>query len=189
MLTLISHPRTSCMTLAIANMFTPLMRRRSHVTRTYRSLSGVNMFAMARSGSSFFGWDINVSILLSQHGGCICCPGGLRSAIFNEVLQFFLIWAGALLIPILGLYEAGGMHNLKLLIAQRASAQYVHLWSGLGSSRTSMGIQLVGIVFGLAPSFQWGYWTTDFFGRAAHFVRKRYPPARRWRQLSAPDSR
>jgi SSS family solute:Na+ symporter len=49
--------------------------------------------------------------------------GGLRSAIFNEVLQFFLIWAGALLIPILGLYEAGGWSNLKLQIANRASEQ------------------------------------------------------------------
>ena len=42
--------------------------------------------------------------------------GGLRSAIFNEVLQFFLIWAGALLIPILGLVEAGGWTGLKAKI-------------------------------------------------------------------------
>src|SRR5437868_13275544 len=59
--------------------------------------------------------------------------GGLRSAIFNEVLQFILIWAGALLIPILGLIEAGGWTNLKLQIAHNASAQYTHLWSTMGS--------------------------------------------------------
>jgi SSS family solute:Na+ symporter len=89
--------------------------------------------------------------------------GGLRSAIFNEVLQFFLIWAGALLIPILGLYEAGGWTNLKLQIAHRASEQYVHLWSGLGSfSNNPMGINWVGIVFGLGAIISMGYWTTDF---------------------------
>jgi SSS family solute:Na+ symporter len=87
----------------------------------------------------------------------------LRSAIFNEVLQFFLIWAGALLIPILGLYEAGGWSNLKVLIAQRASEQYVHLWSTLGTfSGNPMGINWVGIVFGLGAVISMGYWTTDF---------------------------
>src|SRR5712671_1004285 len=89
--------------------------------------------------------------------------GGLRSAIFNEVLQFFLIWAGALLIPILGLYEAGGWTNLKLQIAQRTSEQYVHLWSGLGSFTSNpMGIHWTGIVFGLGAIISMGYWTTDF---------------------------
>ena len=89
--------------------------------------------------------------------------GGLRSAIFNEVLQFFLIWAGALLIPILGLYEAGGWSNLKVLITQRASNEYVHLWSGLGSFSTNpMGIHWTGIVFGLGAVLSMGYWTTDF---------------------------
>ena len=89
--------------------------------------------------------------------------GGLRSAIFNEVLQFFLIWAGALLIPILGLYETGGWANLKVQIAQRASEQYVHLWSGLGSFTTNpMGIHWTGIVFGLGAVISMGYWTTDF---------------------------
>src|ERR1700721_661932 len=87
----------------------------------------------------------------------------LRSAIFNEVLQFFLIWAGALLIPILGLYEAGGWGHLKVLITQRASEQYVHLWAGLGSfSANPMGIHWTGIVFGLGGVISMGYWTTDF---------------------------
>src|SRR4029079_13258419 len=85
------------------------------------------------------------------------------SAIFNEVLQFFLIWAGALLVPILGLYEAGGWGHLKILITQRASEQYVHLWAGLGSfSSNPMGIHWTGIVFGLGSVISMGYWTTDF---------------------------
>jgi len=127
-------------------------------------MSGVNMFAMAKVMQIVLGWDINFSIWVSSLTVAIYVTlGGLRSAIFNEVLQFFLIWAGALLIPILGLYEAGGWGNLKLQIAHRASAQYVHLWSGLGSFSTNpMGIHWTGIVFGLGVVISMGYWTTDF---------------------------
>jgi SSS family solute:Na+ symporter len=127
-------------------------------------MSGVNMFAMAKVMQIVLGWDINVSIWLSAVTVAIYVAlGGLRSAIFNEVLQFFLIWAGALLIPILGLYEAGGWTNLKLQIAQRASDQYVHMWSNLGSfADNPMGINWAGIVFGLAAVISMGYWTTDF---------------------------
>ena len=127
-------------------------------------MSGVNMFAMAKVMQIALGWDINFSIWVSSLTVDIYVTlGGLRSAIFNEVLQFFLIWAGALLIPILGLYEAGGWTNLKVLITHRASEQYVHLWSGLGSfGNNPMGINWVGIVFGLGAVISMGYWTTDF---------------------------
>jgi solute:Na+ symporter, SSS family len=127
-------------------------------------MSGVNMFAMAKVMQIVLGWDINFSIWVSSLTVAIYVTlGGLRSAIFNEVLQFFLIWAGALLIPILGLYEAGGWTNLKIQIAHRASEQYVHLWAGLGSfNNNPMGINWVGIVFGLGAVISMGYWTTDF---------------------------
>src|SRR6202163_1145344 len=127
-------------------------------------MSGVNMFAMAKVMQIVLGWDINFSIWVSSLTVAVYVTlGGLRSAIFNEVLQFFLIWAGALLIPILGLYEAGGWGNLKIQIAQRASEQYVHLWSGLGHFSTNpMGIHWTGIVFGLGAVLSMGYWTTDF---------------------------
>ena len=127
-------------------------------------MSGVNMFAMAKVMQIVLGWDINFSIWVSSLTvGVYVALGGLRSAIFNEVLQFFLIWAGALLIPILGLYEAGGWANLKVQIAARASDQYVHLWSTLGSfSNNPMGINWAGIIFGLGAVISMGYWTTDF---------------------------
>jgi SSS family solute:Na+ symporter len=127
-------------------------------------MSGVNMFAMAKVMQIVLGWDINFSIWVSSLTvGVYVALGGLRSAIFNEVLQFFLIWAGALLIPILGLYEAGGWANLKVQIAARASDQYVHMWSTLGTfSGNPMGINWVGIVFGLGAVISMGYWTTDF---------------------------
>jgi len=127
-------------------------------------MSGVNMFAMAKVMQIVLGWDINFSIWVSSLTvGVYVALGGLRSAIFNEVLQFFLIWAGALLIPILGLYEASGWANLKMQIAARASDQYVHLWSTLGTfAGNPMGINWVGIVFGLGAVISMGYWTTDF---------------------------
>src|ERR1700738_1844963 len=127
-------------------------------------MSGVNMFAMAKVMQIVLGWDINFSIWVSSLTvGVYVALGGLRSALFNEALQFFLLWAGALLIPILGLYEAGGWANLKVQIAARASDQYVHLWSTLGSFSTNpMGINWFGIVFGLGAVISMGYWHTDF---------------------------
>src|ERR1700716_4177526 len=72
-------------------------------------MSGVNMFAMAKVMQVVLGWNIHFSIWVSSLTvGIYVASGGLFSAIFNEVLQFFLIWFGALLIPILGLIEAGG---------------------------------------------------------------------------------
>jgi len=134
-------------------------------------MSGINMYAMAVVMRVVLGWDIHVSIWISSVTVAIYVAlGGLRSAIFNEVLQFFLIWAGALLIPILGLVEAGGWSGLKARILQNLTEQhvpnpgaYTHLWSTLGDfSNNPMGINWVGIVFGLGAVISMGYWTTDF---------------------------
>ena len=77
-------------------------------------MSGINMYSMALVMKVVLGWDINFSIWVSSLTVAVYVTlGGLRSAIFNEVLQFILIWAGALLIPILGLVEAGGWRNLQ----------------------------------------------------------------------------
>jgi solute:Na+ symporter, SSS family len=127
-------------------------------------MSGINMYSMALVLKIILGWNINVSILVSSITVAVYVTlGGLRSAIFNEVLQFILIWAGALLIPILGLIEAGGWSGLKARIATNASAEYTHLWSTLGKfSDNPMGIHWTGIVFGLGAVISMGYWTTDF---------------------------
>jgi SSS family solute:Na+ symporter len=127
-------------------------------------MSGINMYSMALVMKVVLGWDINFSILVSSITVAIYVSlGGLRSAIFNEVLQFVLIWAGALLIPILGLIETGGWNNLRVQVARNASAEYTHLWSTLGSFQSNpMGIHWTGIVFGLGAVISFGYWTTDF---------------------------
>jgi solute:Na+ symporter, SSS family len=134
-------------------------------------MSGINMYAMAVVLRVVLGWDIHFSIWVSSITVAIYVTlGGLRSAIFNEVLQFFLIWAGALLIPILGLIEAGGWSGLQARIMQNLTAlnvpnpgAYTHLWSTLGDfDNNPMGINWVGIVFGLGAVISMGYWTTDF---------------------------
>src|SRR3954451_4186315 len=128
-------------------------------------MSGINMYSMALVMKIILGWDINFSIWVSSIAvAAYVFLGGLRSAIFNEVLQFFLIWFGALLIPIIGLIETGGWSGMVHRIAQRFPGQdYTHLWSGLGSfTANPMGIQWTGIVFGLGFVISFGYWTTDF---------------------------
>jgi SSS family solute:Na+ symporter len=127
-------------------------------------MSGINMYSMALVMKVVLGWDINFSIWVSSLTVAVYVTlGGLRSAIFNEVLQFILIWAGALLIPILGLVEAGGWRQLQAQVTANASAEYTHLWSTLGSfSDNPMGIHWTGIVFGLGFVISFGYWTTDF---------------------------
>jgi len=71
-------------------------------------VSGASMFAMAKILNLLLGWDIHVSIWAASLTVAVYVTlGGLLSAVFNEVLQFFLIWLGSLLIPILGLIDAG----------------------------------------------------------------------------------
>ena len=128
-------------------------------------MSGVNMFAMAVVMKVVLGWDITFSILVSSVAVALYVGlGGLRSAIFNEVLQFVLIWGGALLVPILGLMQAGGWVGLKSkIIANLHSDSYFHLWRDTGSfAANPMGVHWTGIVFGLGFVISFGYWTTDF---------------------------
>jgi len=128
-------------------------------------MSGVNMYSMALVMKVVLGWNISFSIWVGAVTVAVYVMlGGLRSAIINEVLQFVLIWAGAALIPILGLIEAGGWQNLKAQIAANVgSNDYTHLWSTLGSFRDNpMGVHWTGIVFGLGFVISFGYWTTDF---------------------------
>ncbi len=128
-------------------------------------MSGINMYAMALVMKVVLGWNIHFSIWVSSITVAIYVAlGGLFSAIFNEVLQFFLIWLGALLIPILGLVETGGWNGLVARIHQNfPQADYTHLWQGLGHfADNPMGIHWTGIVFGLGFVISFGYWNTDF---------------------------
>jgi SSS family solute:Na+ symporter len=128
-------------------------------------MSGVNMYAMALVMQTVLGWNINFSMWVGAGTVALYVMlGGLRSAIINEVLQFVLIWAGAAMIPVLGLIEAHGWTNLKHNIATNVgNANYTHMWTTLGHFRDNpMGVHWTGIVFGLGFVVSFGYWTTDF---------------------------
>lgn len=135
-------------------------------------VSGASMFAMAKILNLLLGWNMNVSIWVSSLTVVMYVTlGGLLSAVFNEVLQYFLIWAGSLLIPILGIIHAGGWHkmmetiqqNVKIIHPTVQNADFTGLWRNLGSFDSNpMGIDWFGMVFGLGLAVGFGYWCTDF---------------------------
>ncbi len=128
-------------------------------------MSGVNMYAMAVVMQVILGWNIHFSIWVSSLTvGVYVALGGLYSAIFNEVIQFFLIWLGALLIPILGMIETHGWQGMVARIQHNFPGQnYTHMWGPMAhAANNPMGVQWVAIVFGLGAVLSMGYWTTDF---------------------------
>src|SRR5512136_2405797 len=134
-------------------------------------VSGASMFAMAKILNLLLGWDMNMSIWVSSITvGIYVALGGLLSAVFNEVLQFFLIWQGTLLVPILGIIHAGGwskmmatiQENVKVIHPDVPAATFSHLWRDLGTFDNSMGIDWFGMLFGLGLAVSFGYWCTDF---------------------------
>src|ERR1700686_1588018 len=87
-------------------------------------MSGIIMYSMALVLKVVLGWDINFSIWVSSLTvAAYVVLGGLLSAIFNEVLQFVLIWLGAILISIIGLIETGGWSGMVKRIAERNPGQ------------------------------------------------------------------
>jgi solute:Na+ symporter, SSS family len=85
--------------------------------------------------------------------------GGLSSAIYNEVLQFFLIVAGFAPLVYLGLRDAGGWQG----IVGTVPPAFTHAWIGLGSASTNpMGVDAFGVAMGLGFVLSFGYWCTDF---------------------------
>src|SRR5215216_4125098 len=132
--------------------------------------SGVSMYAMGKLFNLLLGWSFDVSVLVSA---VIVLSyvllGGLTSAIYNEVLQFFLIVFGFTPLVALGLHSVGGWHGLKLRLADVALTRglppnaYTDAWSNLGDpSRNPAGVEWFGLVMGLGFVLSFGYWCTDF---------------------------
>jgi solute:Na+ symporter, SSS family len=128
-------------------------------------MSGINMYSMAVIMKVILGWNIHFSIWISSLTVAVyVMAGGLLSAIFNEVLQFMLIWLGCLVIPIAGLIETGGWDGLVRRIGQNFPGQdFTHMWRTLGSFTSNpMGAHWTGVLFGWGLAISFGYWTTDF---------------------------
>jgi SSS family solute:Na+ symporter len=123
-------------------------------------MSGISLYAMALLFKLMLGWSLTASILFAAVVVLLYVFwGGLSSSIYNEVIQFFLIWLGLLPLVFLGLKSAGGFAGL----AQKLPAAFFHAWKNLGSSAESpLGVGWMGVVLGLGFVLSFGYWTTDF---------------------------
>jgi solute:Na+ symporter, SSS family len=127
-------------------------------------IAGVNLYALALILDALLGWPLWISIVI---GAAIVLVyigiGGLSSAIYNEVLQFFVILAGLLPLTIVGLVKVGGIDGLFAKVrASDLGDAALHAWQGTGSSDNPLGANWIGIVFGLGFVLSFGYWTTNF---------------------------
>ncbi|MBK9167022.1 MAG: sodium:solute symporter family protein [Bryobacterales bacterium] len=132
--------------------------------------SGISLYAMGLLLASLLGWDFHASIALSA---LIVLAyiflGGLASAIYNEVLQFFLIVAGFFPLVVLGLTDVGGWNGLTARLGEVATSQgfaagaYTESWRHTASAAANpMGVEWFGLAMGLGFVLSFGYWCTDF---------------------------
>ena len=127
-------------------------------------IAGVNLYALALILEALLGWPLWVSIMLGAAIVLVYITlGGLSSAIYNEVLQFFVILAGLIPITIVGLTKVGGVHGLFEKVRQTPLGEAgLHTWANTGSTDNPLGASWIGIIFGLGFVLSFGYWTTNF---------------------------
>src|SRR5437868_6901759 len=132
--------------------------------------SGISLYAMGKLLHLLLGWSFDLSIFVAA--GVVLAYiflGGLTSAIYNEVLQFFLIVLGFAPLVFLGLRAVGGWSGLVARLADHATAggfapgAYTHSWAFMGHASTNpVGVEWFGLVMGLGFVLSFGYWCTDF---------------------------
>jgi solute:Na+ symporter, SSS family len=138
-------------------------------TRTFNALtfavmtvfsSGISLYALAMLMETILGWDFSVSIWLAAGIVLIyILLGGLTSAVYNEVLQFFLIVLGIAPLVYIGMKQVGGWQG----IVHNVDNAKLHLWRGMdAASHNPMGVDGLSLIFGLGFVLAFGYWCTDF---------------------------
>ncbi len=130
-------------------------------------ISGVNLFALALIIHLMLGWSVTFAILVAAALVLVYITlGGLTSAIYNEVLQFFVIVAALLPLTIVALHSIGGINGLeaKVKAFKPLGDAGLHAWRGLGIHHVTnpLASDWVGVVFGLGFVLSFGYWTTNF---------------------------
>src|SRR5688572_22797202 len=122
--------------------------------------SGISLYALAKLMESILHWDFDISIWVSA--GIVMVYtflGGLTSAVYNEVLQFFLIVLGLSPLVIIALQDAGGWDNIKAVL----QPELTHAWKYMGNAEANpMGLHFMSLIFGLGFVMSFGYWCTDF---------------------------
>jgi SSS family solute:Na+ symporter len=121
--------------------------------------SGVSMHALASLLHLLLGWNYGLSILVSSAVVLLyVLKGGLTSAIYTEVMQFFLIVLGFAPLVFLGLHDLGGWQGMMA----RLPEEFTHSWKYMGTTNNPMGVEWFSMLFGLGFVLSFGYWCTDF---------------------------
>jgi solute:Na+ symporter, SSS family len=146
-------------------------------------IAGVNLFLLATIVNALLGWPIWVSLIVAAAIVLSYITlGGLSAAIYNEVLQFFVIVAALLPLTLVALHKVGGWQGLsdKLSVAPGGGPQQLHAWPGNELSGFSSDfLSVFGLVFGLGFVLSFGYWTTNFVEVQRAMASKNMSAARR----------
>ncbi|MGC5166655.1 sodium:solute symporter family protein [Luteimicrobium sp. DT211] len=150
-------------------------------------IAGINLYAMAIVIEAMLGWSLWVAILVSAGFVLVYITlGGLSSAIYNEVLQFFVILAGLIPLTIVGLHRVGGWGGLQDSFA-KTDPLHLSAWkgTGIGDVTNPIGANWLTIVLGLGFVLGFGYWTTNFTEVQRAFSAKNMSAARRTPLIAA----
>ncbi|MDX6260530.1 MAG: solute:Na+ symporter, family [Kribbellaceae bacterium] len=129
-------------------------------------IAGINLYLLATVVNALLGWPLWVALVAAAAIVLSYITlGGLRAAIYNEVLQFFVIVAALLPLTLIGLHRVGGVGGLidKVKVAVGGGSAQLSSWPGNQLSGFSNSVlSVIGIVFGLGFVLSFGYWTTNF---------------------------
>ncbi|MGR6965638.1 sodium:solute symporter family protein [Geodermatophilus sp. URMC 61] len=127
-------------------------------------IAGINLFLLATIVESLLGWPLWVSLIVAAAIVLSYITlGGLSAAIYNEVLQFFVIVAALLPLSLIGLHRVGGIGGLVDRVTEAGNAEQLRSWPGTELSTFESPVwSVIGIVFGLGFVLSFGYWTTNF---------------------------
>jgi SSS family solute:Na+ symporter len=139
--------------------------------------SGISLYALAKLLEVILHWNFDLCIWIAA--GIVMAYtllGGLTSAVYNEVLQFFLIVLGLSPLVIVALQDAGGWDTIKTNL----EPQLTHAWKYMGDANANpMGIHFMSLIFGLGFVMSFGYWCTDFLVVQRAMIAKNMSAAQR----------
>ncbi|HEV7726643.1 MAG TPA: sodium:solute symporter family protein [Modestobacter sp.] len=127
-------------------------------------IAGINLYLLATVVNALLGWPLWVALILAAAIVLSYITlGGLSAAIYNEVLQFFVIVAALLPLTLIGLHRVGGVGGLVDRMRDSGGAEELSSWPGTElSGFDNPVLSVIGIVFGLGFVLSFGYWTTNF---------------------------
>jgi len=145
--------------------------------------SGISLYALAKLLEVILHWNFDVCIWVAAGVVMIYTfMGGLTSAVYNEVLQFFLIVIGLSPLVIVSLHDAGGWASIRANL----QPELTHAWKYMGNAESNpMGINFISMLFGLGFVMSFGYWCTDFLVIQRAMIAKNMSAAQRTPILAA----